>query len=113
MQATAARTGLKVVLLFIPQPIRLSGDTRLPIVLRFEVPAMSVTSFPATRSLQMPPGGEAITLLDGRLQVPARPVIPFIEGDGTGPDIWHASQYVFDQAVERAYRGQRRIAWLE
>jgi isocitrate dehydrogenase len=49
----------------------------------------------------------------GQLEVPARPVIPFIEGDGTGPDIWRASQYVFDQAVERAYGGRRRIAWLE
>ena len=49
----------------------------------------------------------------GRLEVPARPIIPFIEGDGTGPDIWRASQYVFDQAVERAYGGRRRIAWLE
>ena len=50
---------------------------------------------------------------DGRLQVPARPVIPFIEGDGTGPDIWRASQRVFDAAVERAYGGSRSIAWLE
>jgi isocitrate dehydrogenase len=49
----------------------------------------------------------------GKLEVPARPVIPFIEGDGTGPDIWRASQHVFDQAVERAYGGRRRIAWLE
>jgi isocitrate dehydrogenase len=57
--------------------------------------------------------GEAITLHDGRLQVPARPIIPFIEGDGTGPDIWRASQLVFDGAVARAYGGQRRIAWVE
>jgi isocitrate dehydrogenase len=74
---------------------------------------MPATSLPATHPLEIPPGGEAITMRDGRLQVPARPIIPFIEGDGTGPDIWHASQYVFDNAVERAYRGQRRIAWLE
>jgi isocitrate dehydrogenase len=45
--------------------------------------------------------------------VPAKPIIPFIEGDGTGPDIWRASQYVFDGAVERAYGNRRRIAWLE
>ena len=57
--------------------------------------------------------GDAITLRDGKLQVPAQPIIPFIEGDGTGPDIWHASQYVFDNAVRLAYGGQRRIAWLE
>jgi len=57
--------------------------------------------------------GDAITMRDGRLQVPTHPVIPFIEGDGTGPDIWRASQHVFDGAVERAYGGKRRIAWLE
>jgi isocitrate dehydrogenase len=57
--------------------------------------------------------GDAITMRDGRLQVPTHPVIPFIEGDGTGPDIWRASQHVFDGAVERAYGGQRRVAWLE
>jgi isocitrate dehydrogenase len=62
---------------------------------------------------QAPPGGEAITMRDGRLQVPVRPIIPFIEGDGTGPDIWRASQLVFDSAVERAYKGRRGIAWLE
>ncbi|HEY0350569.1 MAG TPA: isocitrate/isopropylmalate family dehydrogenase, partial [Gemmatimonadales bacterium] len=68
---------------------------------------------PATQPLETPPGGEAITMRGGKLEVPARPVIPFIEGDGTGPDIWRASQHVFDQAVERAYGGRRRIAWLE
>jgi isocitrate dehydrogenase len=60
-----------------------------------------------------PPDGEAITMRDGRLQVPAQPVIPFIEGDGTGPDIWRAAQHVFDNAVTRAYGKKRRIAWLE
>jgi isocitrate dehydrogenase len=50
---------------------------------------------------------------EGKLEVPATPIIPFIEGDGTGPDIWRASQHVFDGAVERAYGRQRRIAWLE
>jgi isocitrate dehydrogenase len=49
----------------------------------------------------------------GQVQVPPTPIIPFIEGDGTGPDIWRASQYVFDRAVERAYGKRRRIAWLE
>ncbi len=56
---------------------------------------------------------ESITLADGRLTVPERPIIPFIEGDGTGPDIWRAAQHVFDNAVAKAYRGQRRIEWLE
>src|ERR671911_432866 len=60
-----------------------------------------------------PPDGEAITMRDGRLQVPAQPIIPFIEGDGTGPDIWSAAQHVFDNAVSRAYGSRRRIAWLE
>ncbi len=57
--------------------------------------------------------GEAITLKDGRLNVPSHPVIPFIEGDGTGPDIWRASVRVMDAAVEKAYGGKRRIAWHE
>jgi len=49
----------------------------------------------------------------GKLQVPDRPILPFIEGDGTGPDIWRASQRVFDAAVEKAYAGRRRVEWLE
>jgi isocitrate dehydrogenase len=57
--------------------------------------------------------GDAITMREGRLQVPAQPVIPFIEGDGTGPDIWRASRLVFDGAVRRAYGEDRRVAWLE
>lgn len=61
-----------------------------------------------------PAGGETITIDSaGRLHVPDRPVIPFIEGDGTGPDIWRASRAVLDAAVERAYGGKRKIAWLE
>jgi isocitrate dehydrogenase len=57
--------------------------------------------------------GEAITLKNGRLNVPSHPVIPFIEGDGTGPDIWRASVRVMDAAIEKAYGGKRRIAWHE
>jgi isocitrate dehydrogenase len=57
--------------------------------------------------------GESITLSGGRLSVPTHPVIPFIEGDGTGPDIWRASVRVLDAAVERAYRGARKITWHE
>jgi isocitrate dehydrogenase len=67
----------------------------------------------AHKPLQAPTGGEPILMKQGRVQVPSTPIIPFIEGDGTGPDIWRASQYVFDQAVERAYGKGRRIAWLE
>src|SRR5688500_17603403 len=57
--------------------------------------------------------GDTITISNVRLQVPDPPVIPFIEGDGTGPDIWRASQLVFDAAVEKAYGGKRKIAWME
>ena len=57
--------------------------------------------------------GEAITVKDGRLTVPSRPVIPFIEGDGTGADIWRASVRVLDAAVAKAYAGKRKIEWLE
>ena len=57
--------------------------------------------------------GEKIILSDGRLVVPENPVIPFIEGDGTGPDIWNASVKVFDAAVEKAYAGKRKIQWKE
>src|ERR1700758_3139501 len=59
-----------------------------------------------------PPAGEKITRTD-RLNVPDQPIIPFIRGDGTGPDIWAASERVFDAAVEKAYRGSRKIAWFE
>ncbi len=55
--------------------------------------------------------GEPISLQDGHLHVPDHPIIPCIEGDGTGPDIWRASQAVFDAAVEKAYEGKRSIAW--
>jgi isocitrate dehydrogenase len=60
-----------------------------------------------------PPAGDRITIKDGKLNVPDQPVIPFIEGDGTGPDIWKASQKVFDAAVEKAYGGKRKISWFE
>jgi isocitrate dehydrogenase len=58
-------------------------------------------------------GGEAIRKVQGRLVVPDRPIVPFIEGDGTGPDIWRASRRVFDAAVKKAYGGKREIAWHE
>ena len=59
------------------------------------------------------PSGGTITIHAGKLQVPDQPVIPFIRGDGTGPDIWRASQRVFDAAVAKAYAGARRVAWME
>jgi isocitrate dehydrogenase len=61
-----------------------------------------------------PPAGEKIVMAaDGRLRVPDRPIVPFIEGDGTGPELWQAAQPVFEAAVARAYGGRRRIAWFE
>ncbi len=54
-----------------------------------------------------------ITMTAGKLNVPDEPIVPFIEGDGTGPDIWRASQLVFDAAVEKAYGGKKKIAWKE
>jgi len=59
------------------------------------------------------PAGEKIGIAPGKLQVPDHPIVPFIEGDGTGPDIWRASVRVLDAAVERAYRGTRKIVWAE
>src|SRR5215470_2022448 len=63
--------------------------------------------------LTLPAGGERIGVRDGKLQVPDHPIIPFIQGDGTGPDIWRASQAVLDVAVQRAYGGKRGIVWME
>src|SRR5678816_3139383 len=57
--------------------------------------------------------GDAIERREGLLVVPDRPIVPFIEGDGTGPDIWRASVRVFDAAVEKTYGGRRKIEWLE
>ncbi|HQR40233.1 MAG TPA: isocitrate dehydrogenase (NADP(+)) [Blastocatellia bacterium] len=68
----------------------------------------------AFNGIEVPAGGAKITVdAHSNLVVPDNPIIPFIEGDGVGPDIWHASQRVFDAAVERAYGGARRIAWYE
>src|SRR5579862_2456621 len=60
-----------------------------------------------------PSSGTAITRKNGQLIVPDEPIIPIIEGDGTGPDIWRASVRVFDAAVQKAFKGKRKIAWLE
>jgi isocitrate dehydrogenase len=68
----------------------------------------------ATYTKLTPPArGERITISGGRLTVPDHPIIPFIEGDGTGPDIWRASRRVLDAAVQQAYGGKRSIAWFE
>ncbi|HET7780404.1 MAG TPA: NADP-dependent isocitrate dehydrogenase [Rudaea sp.] len=64
-------------------------------------------------TLTPPSGGAKITIANGKLTVPNNPIIPFIEGDGTGRDIWRASVRVFDAAVEKVYKGQRKIHWME
>jgi isocitrate dehydrogenase len=74
---------------------------------------MPTTAAPKLTHLAPPARGEAITMTKGTLQVPDEPVLPFIEGDGTGPDIWRASQVVFDGAVKKAYGGKKKIAWYE
>lgn len=63
--------------------------------------------------IKVPTEGEKISIQGGKLIVPDKPIIPFIEGDGTGPDIWKAAQYVFDKAVEKAYGNKRKIVWME
>jgi isocitrate dehydrogenase len=68
---------------------------------------------PTYKKLTTPSGGSNISVSHGRLQVPDNPVIPYIEGDGTGPDIWRASQRVIDAAVAKAYGGRRSIVWFE
>src|SRR5271165_2767252 len=60
-----------------------------------------------------PPAGGKISIQNGKLNVPDNPILPFIRGDGTGPDIWAASQRVFDAAVAKAYGGKRQVAWFE
>ena len=63
--------------------------------------------------LDVPPQGQKITISNGKLVVPDQPIVPFIEGDGTGPDIWRASVRVLDAAVAKAYGGKRKIHWME
>jgi len=74
---------------------------------------MPTLSAPAYKELRSPADGDPIVMRDGRLEVPSHPIIPFIEGDGTGPDIWRAAQLVFDGAVRKAYGDSRRIVWFE
>jgi isocitrate dehydrogenase len=74
---------------------------------------MSTSTAPEYRDLKPPTQGDTITMRDGVLQVPAQPIIPYIEGDGTGPDIWNASRLVFDGAVRAAYGNTRKVEWFE
>src|SRR5690242_16096069 len=63
--------------------------------------------------IEVPTGGERITVSEGRLRVPDNPILLWIEGDGIGPDIMHASMRIWNAAVQKVYGGQRRIAWCE
>ncbi len=63
--------------------------------------------------ISVPEFGQPITLENGQLVIPDQPIIPFIEGDGIGPDIWRAARKVFDEAVQKAYGGKKKIAWME
>ncbi len=65
------------------------------------------------KHIQVPEVGEKVKVVDGKLSVPDNPIIPFIEGDGTGPDIWRAAKMVLDASVEKAYAGKRKIQWME
>ncbi|NOX38417.1 MAG: isocitrate dehydrogenase (NADP(+)) [Calditrichaeota bacterium] len=65
------------------------------------------------KHIQVPGWGEKIQVKDGQYIIPDQPIIPFIEGDGIGPDIWRAARMVFDAAVEKAYGGKRKVSWME
>ena len=69
---------------------------------------------PQYQHISVPKEGQAIQIdAQGHIQVPDHPILPFIEGDGTGPDIWKASQHVFDETVRKVYGGKKKIAWME
>jgi len=68
---------------------------------------------PTFKDVTPPSDGQTITIKQGKLTVPDRPIIPFIEGDGTGPDIWRASVRVFDAAVKKVFSGKKKVAWME
>jgi isocitrate dehydrogenase len=68
---------------------------------------------PSFTQLQQPKDGQPVTRKGGQLVVPDEPIVPYIEGDGTGPDIWKASVRIFDAAVAKVYGGKRRLAWFE
>src|SRR5258707_855298 len=89
----------------IPRPgaVRAAGDS----------PGEDLMSTAASPKVTPPAQGAKIAISNGKLVVPQNPIVPFIEGDGTGPDIWRASVRVMDAAVAKAYGGQRRIHWME
>src|SRR6202521_742512 len=80
-------------------------------IVRAKIPAQPGASMPYT--ISKVPAGDKISIANRKLQVPDQPIVPFIEGDGTGPDIWRASVRVLDAAVAKAYGGKKTIAWME
>src|SRR5882724_12744142 len=82
-------------------------------VVKARIPRAKEACIMAYAHTKVPTGGRKIEVKGGKLQVPDQPIVPFIEGDGTGPDIWRASVRVFDAAVHRAYGGKRKIHWME
>jgi isocitrate dehydrogenase len=95
-------------------PLR-GGPGRVVALPRFSPPPelQIPMTMPTTPKPTPPPAGQKISISGGKLVVPDRPIIPFIEGDGTGPDIWRASVRVMNAAVARAYGERRRIEWME
>ena len=65
------------------------------------------------KKIKVPSSGKKIVVKDNQLQVPDKPIIGFIEGDGIGPDIWKASKRVLEASVEKAYKGKKKISWME
>jgi len=89
------------------------GNSKIVIFLHDRTDScLNLNHFMAYKDI-IPPSGGKISIKDGKLTVPDNPVIPFIRGDGTGPDIWAASEKVFDAAVKKAYGGKKKIAWFE
>jgi isocitrate dehydrogenase len=74
---------------------------------------MTRESLERYKHARIPEGGEKITIRNGSVEVPDHPIVPFIEGDGIGPDIWRATERVVDASVEKAYGGGRKISWME
>jgi isocitrate dehydrogenase len=109
-QLAPAEAGLESSLILpLKQAFLVHGLTVRHLILNF---SFSWRSTMAYQNVQ-PPAGNKITTHKGVVQCPDNPIIPFIRGDGTGPDIWAASERVFNAAVEKAYKGARKIAWFE
>src|SRR5271170_4470888 len=90
-----------------------SGSPAFARASRLEAPLDSPSNTTMAYKDVTPPAGGKISIAAGKLVVPDNPVLPFIRGDGTGPDIWSSSVRVLDASVEKAYGGKRRISWFE